>query len=245
MCFIFFVTGCGCSLSSISEQAREKDREEQEAMLDAAMPMIKEYILQKYGFEVSKNDFYDVSYPCKFSPPLGCNGYSGEIQINTSYLNKAYKIYANTSNYSHFSDSYEKDILKEIVKRDLEKYFDLDYNKFDVLFKVASYDTDFENDYFYHNHLNPIVDTIDNLIYKPTSFTLVTYQELNDDIEEKISNINLYVKKTKHFNFIQTYDLNSYNEYLNIAKSKNDYNLTFQQEIKNRLVKDEKIESFF
>ena len=240
---LFVLTGCGC-LHEISERANKERDEKENTLLEKVMPNVKTYIMNKYGFELLDSDIDEVLYSCNNSSLIGCDGLSGEVDIKAHYQGKSYKIRANDDSIERFSDTYESDVLHDIVKRYISNYFGINYNSFEVFLEVSSFDgTEFDWDFFYHDRLNVANNSINDLIYRNVNFSLITYNDINDNIKNKIKGIKNIITNTKTFHFIQTYDLNTYNEYINLYKSKETDHLRIYKE-KNRLVKEDFSEYF-
>ncbi len=199
---VFLCSGC---LDKIAQKKQQEDEDEKNQIKEKGLPIVKDYIKQKYGFVFEESDIDKISYPCNYDVHFGCDGYSGIMEIYANHYDKKYFIRVNTdSNYC--VDNYEKDVLVEKIKDYYSKYLNIDKNKL----TIYAYNNEFLN--------NEIVTDkpLNELIPSPSTIDLITYDKLNDDgVKEIISSINNKEIKLK---FIETKDYDSYVKYLNILQ---------------------------
>ncbi len=227
---ILFITGCGNFSINYNENTNNNTdnipkniEQEKTQIYNTGIPIAKNYIRNKYGFELQEsnidNTVYQTTNPCH--PNSYCEKLSGIMNIKTHYQGINYEIEVDTNTYA-CRDTYEKTIFMEKLNNYFANALNINKNDFTI---VLGYQLD-ENDFLFNTR---VTDTnYLSLLRNHANIAFFTYKNINKSNLEKIvttigqHNVSFY----NHLTFIQAYDYNDYNILKGKSNSEINANIT-------------------
>ena len=217
---LMIVTGC-------KSTDKEDAINEEQKIYSAGISMAKNYIRNKYTFELLDNDIYNVNYQvngCSAgSIPINCNKKTGKVFFYSKYNGLDYKILVDT-NTGNCSDNYEKNVYKEKYINYFSNTLNIGVDDFTIIFA-----SDHQDSFLANSKI-----TNDNFLLFKDDIIFFTYKNIDEAaIDLIVKNIgNVRYDSRSSLEFLQVYDYNDYIFLKNQNESLYGYSLSFNRENK-------------